>query len=174
VRGFARRPRHRARGQALVELALVVPILLLLVASIVQLAIIFERQIGIENAVREAARRGATQATPDTTTAGINAGWTLTQLQTLLGNTQTHDAAQDVDLQVCYATPAAPDVSNNMQVLVTVHAGYLHPVFLPLISNILDMIDGTPDGALRADSSSTFRVEQEGSNNIGPTAVCAP
>lgn len=156
------------------ELALVVPILLLIVVSIVQLAIIFERQIGIENAVREAARRGATQATPDGTVAAANAVWTLGQLNTLLGNTQTHDAAQDVGLQVCYSTPAAPDVSNNMQVLVTVHAGYLHPVFLPLISNILDMIDGVPDGALRADSSSTFRVEQAGSNDVGPIPVCDP
>jgi len=157
-----------------VELALVAPILLLIVASIVQLAIIFERQIGIENAVREAARRGATQATPDTTAASANAVWTLAQLNTLLGNTQTHEAGQDRGLQVCYVSPATADASGNMEVLVTVHAGYLHPVFLPLISNILDMIDGTPDGGLEVDTSSQFRVEQEGSHDIGTTPVCSP
>jgi Flp pilus assembly protein TadG len=164
----------RAAGQALVELALVAPILILIVASIVQLAIIFERQIGIENAVREAARRGATQATPDSTTAAANATWTLAQLNVLLGNSQTHDAGQDQGLQACYVTPATPDVSGNMQVFVTVHAGYLHPVFLPLISNILDGIDGSSDGGLRVDTSSTFRVEQAGTNDIGSTPVCAP
>ena len=164
----------RARGQALVELALVAPILILIVASIAQLGMIFERQIGIENAVREAARRGATLATPDAGKAGTNASWTLGQLNSLLANTQTHDPAQDRDLKACYATPATSDASGNRQVFVTVQAGYVHPVFLPLIALILDGIDGSNDGGLRVDTSSTFRVEQEGSNDIGSTSVCAP
>jgi Flp pilus assembly protein TadG len=165
------------RGQGLVELALVAPLMILLLAGLVQFGIIFERQIGIENAVREAARRGATQ---DTTlalgNAGTNASWTLAELQTLLGNTQAHDASLDIGLQACFFTPSganATDPAGNHQVWVTVTAGYKHPLFLPIVDVILDGIDGVSDGRLRSNTSSTFKVEQEGDNNIG-VGACAP
>ena len=164
----------KGRGQALIEFALVAPIMILLLAALVQFGVIFERQIGIENAVREAARRGATQ---DTTVAlanaGANATWTRNQLITLLGNTQAHDPARDVDLQACFYTPAALDPAGNHQVWVKVHAGYEHPLFLPIIDLLLDGIDGVSDGRLRADTESTFHVEQAGDNDIG-LGACAP
>ncbi|HET8785646.1 MAG TPA: TadE/TadG family type IV pilus assembly protein [Candidatus Limnocylindrales bacterium] len=162
-------------GQALLELALVTPVLVLLFVSVVQFGVIFQREIGIENAVREAARRGATMDTDPTNAAG-NAAWTLGELQTLLLNLQGHDAAQERDLQVCYYTPAAPndvDPLGNKQVLVKVQAGYAHPLFLPLISGILDGIDGVGDDALRADTSSEFHVEQETAVDLGGTSYCA-
>ena len=160
----------------MVELALVAPILILIVASIVQFGLIFQRQIGVENAVREAARRGATAAT-DSSTASTNAAWTLNELNTLLVNTQGHDPSDDRDLQACYYTPASPndvDASGMKQVMVKVAAGYAHPVFLPLISLILDGIDGSNDGALRVDTSSEFRVEQNVAVDLGGSPVCAP
>jgi Flp pilus assembly protein TadG len=126
----------REAGQALLELALVAPLMILLLVSLVQFAIIFERQIGINNAIREAARRGATLATPDVAMAMTNADWTLAELETALGNSQTHNPAQNRGLEVCYFTPAAPDdidPSGNHQVSVKVTAGYAHPLFLPLI-----------------------------------------
>jgi hypothetical protein len=170
--------RHRRgtgeRGQALLELALVAPIMILLLASLVQFGIIFERQIGIENAVREAARRGATLTTKnDTGIAQTNANWTLTQLNTLLANTQTHDASLDRDLEVCIYTPTgsnATDPAGNHQVWIKVSAGYAHPLFLPIIDLILDGIDGDPsDRRLRVDTSATFHVEQgeTGDFNLG-------
>ena len=97
--------RRRQSGQALLELALVAPLLILLLAGLVQFALIFETQIGINNAMREAARRGAALTTPDVATAQANANWTLTELQTVLANAQNHDASQDT-LEVCFFTPA--------------------------------------------------------------------
>ena len=167
---------ERSSGQALVELALVTPILILIFAAIVQFGLIFQRQIGIENAVREAARRGATLAT-DSSNASTNAAWTLAELNTILGNTQGHSAGDDRGLQACYYTPAAPnnvDASGVSQVLVKVSAGYAHPVFLPIVSLILDGIDGSNDGALRVDTSSEFHVEQTAAVDLGGTPVCAP
>jgi Flp pilus assembly protein TadG len=162
---------HREAGQALLELALVAPIMILILAALVQFGLIFESQIGINNAAREAARRGATLATPDAGTATINANWTLAELQSALGNTQTHNAAQNRGLEVCFYTPAtAPndtDPSGNHQVFVKVTAGYAHPVFLPIVDLILDGIDGTTDRALLVETSTEFRVEQEGDNDIG-------
>jgi hypothetical protein len=162
------------RGQALIELALVAPIMILILAGLVQFALIFERQIGIENAVREAARRGATQATTNAN-AAANAIWTLDQLNDLLVNTQTHDSGLDIGLQACFFTPSgsnATDPAGMHQVWVKVHAGYQHPLFLPIVDLIIDPIDGLTDGRLRADTESTFHVEQPGDNIVDMT--CAP
>jgi Flp pilus assembly protein TadG len=165
------RKRHRSgeSGQALLELALVAPILILLLAGLVQFAFIFERQIGITNATREAARRAATFETPDAATAQANADWALAQLQTLLGNSQTHDATRD-RIEVCIFTPLAPDnvdVAGNAQVVVRITEQYRHPVFLPIVAQILDGIDGVIDQSLLASTSSLFRVEQTGSHDLG-------
>jgi hypothetical protein len=172
--GTGSRSTRRDAGQALLELALVTPLLVLLVVSVVQLGVIFQRQIGIENAVREAARRGATMDTDGTNAAG-NATWTLGELQTLLQNLQGHDAGQERGLQVCYYTPAPPndtDPLGNKQVVVKVDAGYAHPLFLPIIELILDGVDGTSDDALRADTTSEFHVEQETAVDLGGTQYC--
>jgi Flp pilus assembly protein TadG len=159
-------------GQALLELALIVPILVLILGALVQFALIFERQIGIENATREAARRTATFAAPDAGTAQQNADWGLATLQTLLGNSQSHEASRDT-IEVCIYTPSAPDdidVSGNPQAMVRVKESYRHPVFLPIIDLIIDPIDGATDGALKITTSSTFRVEQTPGVNIGAGA----
>ena len=50
---------NRESGQALLELALVVPILVLLLMAIFQFAFVLESQMGLTNAVREASRRAA-------------------------------------------------------------------------------------------------------------------
>jgi len=158
------------RGQALIEFALVGTIMVLLLTGLAQFGMIAERQIGIQNAVREAARRGATQATPTAGAAGTNATWTLGQLQTLLGNAQDYQSSRASSVQVCFYTPAAPDnvdPSGNSQVWVTVQMRYAHPLFLPLINVIVDGLDGSNDDALAIASTATFHVEQTGSNDVG-------
>src|SRR5207237_7287318 len=92
--------RRVARGQALVEFAFVAPVLVLLLASLVQFGLIFERQIGINNAAREAARRGAALATTSAN-AATNSTWTLNELQTALANAQGYTDGQKRNLQVC-------------------------------------------------------------------------
>jgi Flp pilus assembly protein TadG len=159
-------------GQALLELALVAPILILILAGLVQFALIFERQIGIENATREAARRTATYAAPDVATAQLNANWGRDRLIALLGNTQSHEASRDT-IEVCVYTPAAPDdidVAGNPQAMVRIRESYRHPLFLPIIDLIVDPIDGVTDGALKITTSSTFRVEQSPGVNIAEGA----
>jgi Flp pilus assembly protein TadG len=171
-------PRSRAeRGQALVEFALVATLMVLLLAAVVQFGLIFERQIGINNAVREAARRGATLSTADSGAANTNAAWTLGQLQTLLANSQEYSAAQARNLRVCFNTPAAPydtDAAGNKQVMVTVEAGYSHPLFLPLISAILDGLDGSNDSGLLLSTTASFRVQEAGSVDVGSGNCATP
>ena len=57
------RRRHRSRGQSLVELALILPVLLLLIASALDLGRIFYSQITIANAAREGAYEAAYEPT---------------------------------------------------------------------------------------------------------------
>src|SRR5205823_4798146 len=80
IRCSARATERRGQGgQALVEFAIVLPILAVLLGAIYQFAIIFERQIGIQNAIREDARRGAALVTTDANVA-TNATWAFHEL----------------------------------------------------------------------------------------------
>jgi hypothetical protein len=156
----------------MLELALVAPVIILLLMGLIQFALIYERQVGITNAVREAARRTAALSVPDVATAQLNATWGLGQLQTLLGNSQAHEASRD-DIEVCILTPASPDdvdVAGHHQVVVRITERYKHPLWLPIITQILDRIDGTTDQSLLASTSATFRVEQATDTDIGTGA----
>ena len=144
------------------------PVIILLLLGLVQFALIFETQIGIENAVREAARRTAALPTPNDTIAQGNADWGYGQLTTLLGNSQAHQLSRDT-ISVCIFTPTAPnnvDPAGNTQVVVKITETYRHPLFLPIITQILDGIDGTNDQSLAITTSSQFHVEQNGSNTV--------
>jgi Flp pilus assembly protein TadG len=160
--------RARRRGQALVELAIVVPILALIFLSIVQFAFIFAAQIGVTNAVREAARVAAVSATVTDAEAAARA----TDVYNRLTNSTNGLLKQNVfafnpsnfvtsgtaDTQVCYRDgPAA--ATGEYVVFVKVEAGYRHPVIIPLLGAILDGIDGVSDGGLRIATGEEMRVE---------------
>jgi len=70
---FARRRRRRGRGQALVEFALVFPLLMLLVFALIDLGRVVYAHNAIAEAAREAARWGSVQARSATDIAGIEA-----------------------------------------------------------------------------------------------------
>ena len=154
---------QRKRGQALVEFALVTPILLLIFGALVQFAFIFERQIGIENAVRDGARRAATYETVDSIDAAVNGPftWSLVFLSggLMQTNVQGYDGLQAHDAKVCYRNQTGANGVST--VLVKVSVGYRHPLFLPLVSQLLDPLDGNSDGALNVDTSSEFQVQND-------------
>jgi len=143
--GTAGRRSTRDSGQALVELALVAPILILLLVAIFQFAFVFQTQMGITNAVREAARRAAAVENPDET-------WVRTQLCADAGcttgllpeNVQGFSLAR---LQGGAATVAFCTyvVSSIPQYRVTVGVVYDHPEFFPL-AQIAALAAGKPSG----------------------------
>jgi Flp pilus assembly protein TadG len=166
----------------MVEFALVAPIMALILVSLVQFALIFERQIGIENAVRDAARRGATFTTETNAEAVTNSSFVwhlLTDTGGLLqANVQGYDGNNPPlkEAEVCFRDET--DASGKSQVLVKVTVTYAHPLFLPLISQILDPIDGFQDSAFRAKTASEFVVQNNpdfGSSigsNVGYPNTC--
>ena len=67
MKDYTHKKAHRTkgeRGQGLVEMALILPFLLVLVIGIVELGIALNRQLTVVNAAREGARFGATGAKP--------------------------------------------------------------------------------------------------------------
>jgi Flp pilus assembly protein TadG len=164
---------RRAVGQALAEFALVLPILALLLLTIIQFAFIFAAQLGVTNAVREAARLGAV-TTPTLTTAqatgsGGNGAGVYGALTNPTGflkeNVFAYDPASLVttgagDTQVCYRH--ATDTAGKDIIVVQVEASYVHALFIPLLSGILTGLDGdSSDGGMRIGSSEEMRVEND-------------
>lgn len=159
--------RGRPRGQALVEFAIVLPILALLLLGIIQFAFIFAAQIGVTNAVREAARIAAVSPTTDNTQAGTNAQNVYLRLTNttnglLKQNVFAFNSANIVTAatQVCYRdAPAA--ATGEFTVFIKVQAVYRHPIFIPLLGALLDGIDGVSDGGLRIATAEEMRVENQ-------------
>jgi Flp pilus assembly protein TadG len=67
-----RRERHGEEGQALVELAIVLPVLLLILVGIMEFSLLLYNQQVITNASREGARFGIVARTPRRTAAQID------------------------------------------------------------------------------------------------------
>jgi Flp pilus assembly protein TadG len=174
--------RDRETGQALLELALVVPILVLLVMAIFQFAFVIESQMGLTNAVREAARRTVATTSDNPTWASLR---TWTQQQLTGDGTSTGLLAQNVqayDGASLWAAPypghsntSSPDVTfcsytaagvTNYRVSIAVE--YKHPVFFGLLSFATDMVDGTANDKWDLYASAEMRME-----NVDPAAVNA-
>lgn len=176
--GLARRSSRtpapdRARGQGLVEFALVLPILAVILLSILQFGILFSAQVGITNAVREAVRNAsaipvATSANALTAANSVYSRLTDQNTGLLKRNGSGYSFSALVKTgdpppltQVCYYSyydPTSTGPTNGISIMARVQVVYKHPLFIPLISQILDGFDGSTDGAYRLGTSEEIRV----------------
>jgi hypothetical protein len=159
----------------LLELALVVPILILLVMAIFQFAYVIESQMGLTNAVREAARRAAatTSATPSWSGPGSLAEFVQVQL---CGDATApcdggllDENVQGFDGAALWADPPAVSFCKYMaagieNVRVQADVTYSHPLFFGLLAFATDLVDGTPNGSWDLSASAQMRLE-----NVEPT-----
>jgi|GEM_PF-1225660 len=176
--------RHREGGQALLELALVTPILALLVMAIFQFAFVIESQMGMTNAVREAARRTVATTGDNPNWAALQT-WTLQQLNgdgtpanpgLLAQNVQAYDAtklwAAPYPSMTNATSPAVSfcsyDAAGETNYRVTILVRYKHPVFFGVLSFATDLIDGNANGYWDLSASAEMRMEDP-----DPTAVNA-
>jgi Flp pilus assembly protein TadG len=184
--GFVRaRPRHdRESGQALLELALVVPILALLALAIFQFAYVIESQMGLTNAVREAARRVA--ATDPNAAPAWNTTMRDYVVTQLCGTTSTTPPCPggllDENVQGfegARVTGTVPNVSfcrytvgtsTTLNYRVIVSVAYQHPLFFGFLDFATDLVDGTPgNNAWDIGASAEMRLE-----NIDPSLYTVP
>ncbi|MBI2777531.1 MAG: pilus assembly protein [Chloroflexi bacterium] len=161
-----RPPDRESHGQSLVELALVLPALMLMLLSILQIGFLLNTQVGLTNAAREAARNASSiivvsksDATPAATTYYAR----LTDASTgfLKRNVSGYDPSRLVEAgtprtSVCYYSIV--DASSAPAIMARVEVEYSHSLFVPLLSAILDGFDGNSDGGLRLGAVETIRV----------------
>ena len=135
-------------GAELIELAIVLPILLVVFAAIVDFAFLFQRYEVVTNAAREGARVGILDGYVE---ADIDAR--VLQYLTASGITATAD-----DCDVAISTPvltAGPPVKTIRLVTVTVE----HPVPLTTLGPIISLIGGSFYSSITVRAASTMRTE---------------
>ena len=109
------------RGQALVEMALVLPVLILLMFGIVEFGRIYSSQLMINSVAREGARAAAVGAP-------VNDGSIRTSMLTRMGG-----SAPPISLTIERTTFAPPPIEGNT---VTCAIDYPVTIFAPVISAI--------------------------------------
>lgn len=153
------------------------PILILIVAGIMQLGVLLGGQNALVNGVREAARFGSVLETTSVGDANVHGPAVEAHLRDVLeAGLPGYAAANLTSVTVCYGGYLNPD-STDYSVRLTISAVYSHELFVPIISQILDGIDGTNDSGLTLSASERFRVENLALSSTdlpAPPGHCAP
>lgn len=165
------RQRGGSAGQALTEFALVAPALFFVFFAIIQMGFLFGGQIALVNGVRDAARYASTYRVADATAAGAACASVGTQLVDNLKAGLPGFAASRLQPAISYAWYANPD-GTTYSVRVQVSALYQHPLFVPIVGNILDGFDGATDASFTIGTSEQMRVENPALTTSGGTVTC--
>lgn len=106
------------KGQALVEFAIILPLLLLLIMGIIQFGMIINAYLSIQNAAREGARAGIL-------------GSSDTEIESIMINTLP---ALNADSLIVNITPSEADRSSGDP--LTVNVRYNYPIIIPIIDSL--------------------------------------
>lgn len=149
--------------------------MLLLLLGILQFAMIYNAQVGLTNAIRDAARYGSTLSVTDATSAAPAATSTYDRLTGSLSDYVTpydqSNLREGAGLtEVCYEQrDDGTGLSNQDPAFVRVTAVYDHPILVPLIGPII-----APSGAYRIAVTTEIRVDNPDLTpvTVGSPAVC--
>lgn len=158
--------------------------LVLLVMAIFQFAFVIQSQMGLTNAVREAARRAAATTTDNPTWTDLRA-WTLVQLNgdgtpanpgLLPENVQAYESARlwpaPYPLMANTTSPAVTfcsySAAGTTNYRLQIGVRYKHPIFFGLLAFATDLVDGTDNGFWDLNASADMRLE-----NVDPAVVNA-
>jgi len=162
-----------SHGQSMAEFALVAPIFLLLLFSVVQLGLVFGAQNGLVDGVRSAARRAATyrinEQSFDPTVFPFSVPGSIcntirTELTDRLRGAQGQEllvgfVPANLSSTIAYEWQQNPE-SGQYFVVAHISATYKNPLYVPLVSFFLDSTDASPgDGFLSLSASEEMRVE---------------
>lgn len=117
-----RRRRHTEKGQAVVELALALPVLILIMAAIMEFGLIFSTQLTLQHAAREGGRLAATGAPYADVRARIDSA------------TSSIDQSQS---PVTVTLTPANEADRVQGGDVTVEVGYRYQMIFPVISDVI-------------------------------------
>ena len=163
----------RTEGQALVEFALVAPIFFLILFGIIQLGLIFGGQNYLVNTVREIARYAAPYRVIDDAGATTTCSTVVSSLTTLLrSNGLTADPSSNRTFPtVTYTWKQDPNLA--WYVTVTVRAEYKFPLYVPIVGNFIDNMDGVQDNNIRLSAQEEMRVENDPLATSDGTITCS-
>lgn len=153
----------RERGQAIAEFALAAIPLFMLLLAILQFGFIYNAQVGLTNAVRDAARYGSS-LTANTDASALTAA--TNSFSFLTGSLDKYVAPYNAGLlvsgsgasEVCY-TQHTDGNAGQSPVWVDVSAQYRHPLLVPLVGALIDVFDGASDGSFSITASTELRVD---------------
>lgn len=146
-RPFAWRLGYSERGQSLAEFALVFPILMIMIAGIIQFGVIFWGQNTLNQIVRDTGRWAATQQSCDPTTQGPrvrNQARLIAGQSSLVGYT----AWPDANIDVTWTGSPCPPQNNQQEAWIRITIRHTVPVFFPVMP-----------GNGQISSSAEFRME---------------
>jgi Flp pilus assembly protein TadG len=125
------RRRPRSRGQSIVELALILPVLMLLVASTLDLGRMFYSQITIANAAREGAYEAAYNPTSFIANAPCEANDNRIMCRVLSEAKGSFVEVQKADVDVDCSPSCSTGIGNTVTVTVLGHFTLLTPLMAP-------------------------------------------
>ena len=125
------RGRSRSRGQSIVELALILPVLMLLVASTLDLGRMFYSQITITNAAREGAYEAAYNPTNFQANAPCNKDLNRVMCRVLSESKGSFVTVDKADVALACTPTCATGIGNNVKVTVLGHFKLLTPIMAP-------------------------------------------
>lgn len=128
---YRRRP--RSRGQSIVELALILPVLMLLVASTLDLGRMFYSQITITNAAREGAYEAAYNPTSFVSNGNCDKTTNRVMCRVLSEATGSFVVVQKADVSVACSPSCGKAIGNNVTVTVNGHFTLLTPLMAPFL-----------------------------------------
>ena len=140
------------RGAELIELAIVFPILLLLLAGMVDFGFLFQRYEVVTNAAREGARVA--------TLPSYLPGDVRDRVRSYLSSSGLNEPLLDAAIPV---TPGTQTLPTSGKVVNTVRVGVSYPSRFSFIGPIAAMVGGSGWGTITLTASSVMRVEGGGS-----------
>lgn len=160
---------QRKRGQALVEFALILTPFLLIIFGIIQMGLLFSTQLGLSTAARETARHASTLITTSSTQATTNGTQALANMrasklpQYVIAYTDSNLVTTGTrPTTVTYCQYTNPGTPATYAVRVRAQVEYRQVLMLPLVSIIIDGLDGTNDSRFKLGSREEMRVEGPG------------
>lgn len=168
----------RESGQALVEFALIAPVLFLLLFGIIQIGFLMGQQNGLVNGVRDSARRAATyrinDSSFDTSTFAAICSTVESNLNSHLKGAIPGYSSSLLTRTISYewaANPTATGTATTYFLVAHVQATYSAPIFIPLVGAFLP---GTTGGHFSLSASEEMRVENPSLTPSSTTAhTCA-
>jgi Flp pilus assembly protein TadG len=154
-----RRRRPRNRGQSIVELALILPVLMLLVAATLDLGRMFYSQVTITNAAREGAYEAAYSPTSFIANSPCNSTLNRVMCRVLSEATGSFVEVQKADVTLACTPACATGIGNTVKVTVVGHFDLLTPIMAPFF--------GGSNVTLTSTASAQIITEP-------PTAAAAP